>query len=54
MDPVAVASLVERLLELIVGIVGGKEKARELLSDDAIARANAAANLVEALRFPNG
>ncbi len=54
MDPVSVVSLVEKLLELVVNLVGGKEKARELLSDDAIARANAAADVVEALRFPNG
>lgn len=45
-----IAELVLAVLRLVVELVG-REKAQELLSLDAVTRANAEADLVEILRF---
>ncbi len=42
-----------KLIAIAIGLVG-KEKATELLSKAAIEQANAAADAIEAVRFPNG
>ncbi len=42
-----------KLIAIAIGLVG-KEKAAELVSQTAIDQANAAADAIEAVRFPNG
>ena len=44
------AEVVVRLIDAIVGILG-KEQTKALLSDDAVHRANALADYMEALKF---
>lgn len=51
MDPISLtAEVVVKLIDAIVAVVG-KENTRALLSDDAVQRANALADYVEALKF---
>ncbi len=50
MEAVAVIAVLEKILELVVNLVG-KDTVQGLLSDDAVKRANAVADAAQALKL---